>query len=166
MDYGLALDTALNRLHDEGRYRTFIDIERRRGAYPEAVWRRPDGTERTITVWCGNDYLGMGQHPAVLAASFSALVRWGLSACPFGGGEITAAASAPFRPKRLASCRACLAARINGRNSRARVALWSSVRWRRFAFTDQMCSSTVASPLGSHATTGKSISMLRLRSSS
>ena len=73
MDYGLALDTALNRLHDEGRYRTFIDIERRRGAYPEAVWRRPDGTERTITVWCGNDYLGMGQHPVVLAAMHEAL---------------------------------------------------------------------------------------------
>ncbi|MFN7270140.1 MAG: 5-aminolevulinate synthase [Cereibacter sp.] len=73
MDYGQALDTALNRLHDEGRYRTFIDIERRRGAYPEAVWRRPDGTERTITVWCGNDYLGMGQHPAVLAAMHGAL---------------------------------------------------------------------------------------------
>ncbi|MCA3509643.1 MAG: 5-aminolevulinate synthase [Rhodobacter sp.] len=73
MDYGLALDTALNRLHDEGRYRTFIDIERRRGAYPEAVWRRPDGTERTVTVWCGNDYLGMGQHPAVLAAMHGAL---------------------------------------------------------------------------------------------
>jgi 5-aminolevulinate synthase len=77
MDYGLALDTALNRLHDEGRYRTFIDIERRRGAYPEAVWRRPDGTERTITVWCGNDYLGMGQHPAVLAAMHEALEATG-----------------------------------------------------------------------------------------
>lgn len=77
MDYGLALDTALNRLHDEGRYRTFIDIERRRGAYPEAVWRRPDGTERTITVWCGNDYLGMGQHPVVLAAMHEALEATG-----------------------------------------------------------------------------------------
>ena len=77
MDYGLALDTALNRLHDEGRYRTFIDIERRRGAYPEAVWRRPDGAERTITVWCGNDYLGMGQHPAVLAAMHEALEATG-----------------------------------------------------------------------------------------
>jgi 5-aminolevulinate synthase len=77
MDYGLALDTALNRLHDEGRYRTFIDIERRRGAYPQAVWRRPDGTERTITVWCGNDYLGMGQHPAVLGAMHEALEATG-----------------------------------------------------------------------------------------
>jgi 5-aminolevulinate synthase len=77
MDYGLALDTALNRLHDEGRYRTFIDIERRRGAFPEAIWHRPDGTERTITVWCGNDYLGMGQHPAVLAAMHEALEATG-----------------------------------------------------------------------------------------
>jgi 5-aminolevulinate synthase len=68
-----ALDTAIQRLHDEGRYRTFIDIERRKGAYPNAVWRKPDGTEADITVWCGNDYLGMGQHPEVLAAMHEAL---------------------------------------------------------------------------------------------
>jgi 5-aminolevulinate synthase len=73
MSYDTALDAALNRLHEEGRYRTFIDIERRKGAYPKAVWRRPDGTERDITVWCGNDYLGMGQHPSVLAAMHEAL---------------------------------------------------------------------------------------------
>ena len=73
MDYTSKLDQALQRLHDEGRYRTFIDIERRRGAFPHAVWRRPDGTERPVTVWCGNDYLGMGQHPAVLQAMHDAL---------------------------------------------------------------------------------------------
>ena len=73
MDYDAQLDTALKRLHDEGRYRTFIDIERRRGQFPKALWTRPDGTEREITVWCGNDYLGMGQHPAVLAAMHEAL---------------------------------------------------------------------------------------------
>jgi len=73
MSYDTALDAALNRLHDEGRYRTFIDIERRKGHFPQAVWRRPDGSERDITVWCGNDYLGMGQHPAVLAAMHEAL---------------------------------------------------------------------------------------------
>ncbi|MDZ4136959.1 MAG: 5-aminolevulinate synthase, partial [Paracoccaceae bacterium] len=73
MDYEIALDAALNRLHQEGRYRTFIDIERKRGAYPAAVWRRPDGTQKDITVWCGNDYLGMGQHPDVLAAMHEAI---------------------------------------------------------------------------------------------
>jgi 5-aminolevulinate synthase len=77
MDYSAALDTALARLHDEGRYRTFIDVERRRGEFPKAIWRRPDGSEREITVWCGNDYLGMGQHPAVLAAMRQALEAGG-----------------------------------------------------------------------------------------
>ncbi len=73
MTYTSALDTALQRLHDEGRYRTFIDIERQRGHFPHANWHRPDGTTREITVWCGNDYLGMGQNPVVLAAMHEAL---------------------------------------------------------------------------------------------
>ena len=73
MDYTAQLDKALGRLHAEGRYRTFIDIERTRGQFPHAIWRRPDGTTRPVTVWCGNDYLGMGQHPEVLAAMHEAL---------------------------------------------------------------------------------------------
>lgn len=73
MTYDDQLDTALDRLHQEGRYRIFIDIERERGHFPHAVWRKPDGTEQPITVWCGNDYLGMGQYPAVLAAMHEAL---------------------------------------------------------------------------------------------
>ncbi|MBI1219430.1 MAG: 5-aminolevulinate synthase [Rhodobacteraceae bacterium] len=73
MNYDSSIDAALQRLHDEGRYRTFIDIERRKGAYPHAIWRKADGTEKDITVWCGNDYLGMGQHPVVLAAMHEAL---------------------------------------------------------------------------------------------
>jgi 5-aminolevulinate synthase len=73
MTYAAMIDAALQRLHDEGRYRTFVDIERRRGAYPNATWRRPDGTERPVTVWCGNDYLGMGQHPVVLKAMHTAI---------------------------------------------------------------------------------------------
>ena len=73
MDYSAAIDSALERLHQEGRYRTFIDIERRKGHFPAAIWTRPDGTEQEITVWCGNDYLGMGQHPAVLSAMEEAL---------------------------------------------------------------------------------------------
>lgn len=73
MDYAAALDQAIDKLHEEGRYRTFIDIERRKGAYPNAVWTRPDGSESAITVWCGNDYMGMGQHPVVLQAMHEAL---------------------------------------------------------------------------------------------
>ena len=73
MNYDTALQAAIARLHDEGRYRTFIDIERTKGQFPNAVWNRPDGTKQDITVWCGNDYLGMGQHPAVLEAMHDAL---------------------------------------------------------------------------------------------
>lgn len=73
MSYSDAFDAALQRLHDEGRYRTFIDIERRRGQYPNANWTKPDGTDAPVTVWCGNDYLGMGQHPVVIQAMHEAL---------------------------------------------------------------------------------------------
>ncbi|WP_420012109.1 5-aminolevulinate synthase [Tateyamaria sp.] len=73
VDYTASLDTALQRLHDEGRYRTFIDIERRKGQFPYATWTKPDGSEAPITVWCGNDYLGMGQNPIVLAAMHEAI---------------------------------------------------------------------------------------------
>ena len=73
MNYDAKIDRAIERLHEEGRYRTFIDIERKRGAYPHATWTRPDGQEQPVTVWCGNDYLGMGQHPVVLEAMHEAL---------------------------------------------------------------------------------------------
>ena len=73
MTYDKQLDAALSKLHEEGRYRTFIDIERTRGQFPNATRVREDGTEQAVTVWCGNDYLGMGQHPEVLAAMHEAL---------------------------------------------------------------------------------------------
>jgi 5-aminolevulinate synthase len=73
MNYSAEIDRALKSLHEEGRYRTFIDIERKNGLYPRAVWHAPDGSNRDITVWCGNDYLGMGQHPDVLNAMHDAL---------------------------------------------------------------------------------------------
>ncbi len=73
MNYDQMLSTAIENLHTEGRYRTFIDIERTRGQYPHAVWNKPDGSKAPVTVWCGNDYLGMGQHPVVLAAMHEAL---------------------------------------------------------------------------------------------
>ena len=73
VNYDAKLDQAIARLHEEGRYRTFIDIERHKGHFPHATWKRPDGTDQPITVWCGNDYLGMGQHPAVLEAMHEAI---------------------------------------------------------------------------------------------
>ncbi|WP_122073913.1 5-aminolevulinate synthase [Pseudophaeobacter sp. EL27] len=73
MDYSAKLDAAIDRLHEEGRYRTFIDIERKNGQFPHAVWTRPDGSTQEITVWCGNDYLGMGQNPVVLQAMHEAI---------------------------------------------------------------------------------------------
>ena len=73
LDYTAQLDVSLQNLHSEGRYRTFIDIERRNGNFPHAMWRKPDGTDQAITVWCGNDYLGMGQHPVVLNAMHEAI---------------------------------------------------------------------------------------------
>ena len=73
MTFDTQLDAALQRLHDEGRYRTFIDIERTRGQYPHAEWTHPDGSRKPVTVWCGNDYLGMGQNEEVLTAMHEAL---------------------------------------------------------------------------------------------
>ena len=77
LNYEAMLDDAIENLHTEGRYRTFIDIERERGQYPHAVWTRPDGEKQPVTVWCGNDYLGMGQHPIVLDAMHEALEATG-----------------------------------------------------------------------------------------
>ncbi|WP_298499854.1 5-aminolevulinate synthase [uncultured Maritimibacter sp.] len=73
MNYENQLDAALKQLHDEGRYRVFIDVEREKGNFPHATWRKEDGTEKPVTIWCGNDYLGMGQHPVVLAAMHEAI---------------------------------------------------------------------------------------------
>ena len=73
MNYTAQLDRALDTLHHEGRYRTFANIARSNGQFPHAIWHRSDGIETPITVWCGNDYLGMGQHPVVLDAMHQAL---------------------------------------------------------------------------------------------
>ncbi len=72
MDYAKAFAGALQALKDEGRYRVFADIRRDRGYFPAARHYR-DGDRRPITVWCSNDYLGMGQHPVVLEAMHAAI---------------------------------------------------------------------------------------------
>ena len=68
MDYNSRIDAALSSLHEEGRYRVFQNIRRINQQFPRAIWTKPDGTTKEIAVWCGNDYLGMGQHPVVLKA--------------------------------------------------------------------------------------------------
>jgi 5-aminolevulinate synthase len=72
MDYAKAFAWALRALKDEGRYRVFADIRRNCGHFPSAHHFAQAGV-RPITVWCSNDYLGMGQHPVVLAAMHEAL---------------------------------------------------------------------------------------------
>ncbi|MBN9601174.1 MAG: 5-aminolevulinate synthase [Afipia sp.] len=79
MDYNNFFDTALNRLHDERRYRVFADLERIAGRFPYALWHTPKG-QRQVVMWCSNDYLGMGQHPKVIGAMVEAATRVGTGA--------------------------------------------------------------------------------------
>lgn len=66
--YNRYMDEAINSIVSEGRYRTFANITRSCGNYPYATLYRDDGTEQQITVWCSNDYLGMGQNDMILTS--------------------------------------------------------------------------------------------------
>ncbi|MCB5175528.1 5-aminolevulinate synthase [Microvirga lenta] len=79
MNYQTFFTEALERLQTERRYRVFADIERLAGRFPEALWHSPDGT-RKITVWCSNDYLGMGQSRDVTRAMVETAWRLGTGA--------------------------------------------------------------------------------------
>src|SRR5262249_41640864 len=72
MDYESQFQQSLSQVKREGRYRVFADIVRRRGSFPEAIHHTQQGA-RPITVWCSNDYLGMGESQVVLAAMHAAL---------------------------------------------------------------------------------------------
>jgi 5-aminolevulinate synthase len=79
MDYDSLFRTQLDQLRREGNYRVFAELERARGNFPRA--RHHGGEDVSdVTVWCSNDYLGMGQHPDVLAAMHEALDRCGAGA--------------------------------------------------------------------------------------
>src|ERR1700686_3710658 len=73
MDFNARFQGLISEMKLDGRYRTFLELERLAGQFPSALWRRPGAEPRIVTVWCSNDYLGMGQHPEVLAAMHQAL---------------------------------------------------------------------------------------------
>jgi len=79
MDYQNFFTAALERLQEERRYRVFADIERVAGQFPTALWHSPEGPRR-ITVWCSNDYLGMGQNRDVTRAMVETAWRLGTGA--------------------------------------------------------------------------------------
>lgn len=72
MNYDTFCVSLLNQLKTQDQYRTFVPLHRLQGEFPKAMWLSSDGPQ-PVTVWCSNDYLGMGQHPSVLKAMSQAL---------------------------------------------------------------------------------------------
>ncbi|MBP2293059.1 5-aminolevulinate synthase [Azospirillum rugosum] len=73
MDYESFFRNQIGTLKQDGRYRVFANLERHAGSFPKATFRDDAGREREVTVWCSNDYLGMGQNPVVLQAMHEAI---------------------------------------------------------------------------------------------
>lgn len=80
MDFEAYFKTELDGLHSEGRYRVFADLERQQGNFPRATRYTTSGEKRDVTVWCSNDYLGMGQNPKVIEAMKAAIDHCGAGA--------------------------------------------------------------------------------------
>jgi 5-aminolevulinate synthase len=80
MDFATYFEGRLAALKSEGNYRVFADLEKRCGSFPKAERHRADGTKEEVTIWCSNDYLGMGQHPDVVAAMVEAVQTCGTGA--------------------------------------------------------------------------------------
>ena len=92
MVYDDVFANALKQLHDEQRYRVFVEIERIAGRCPYAVWHSPRGP-REIVIWCSNDYLGMSRHPDVIRAMSETASRTGTGA---GGTRNIAGTNSPL----------------------------------------------------------------------
>ena len=80
MNYEKFFSENIADLKSEGRYRVFADLERRAGQFPKAMNYREDGTIQEITVWCSNDYMGMGQNPTTLEVMHDAIEKCGAGA--------------------------------------------------------------------------------------
>ena len=79
-DYTGHFENCINDIKKEGRYRSFANLERIAGRFPQAIYRTDAGVEKEVTIWCSNDYLGMGQHPVVVRAAHEALDNSGAGA--------------------------------------------------------------------------------------
>jgi 5-aminolevulinate synthase len=79
IDYEARFRDAVDQVRREGRYRVFADLARHAGDFPHATYHGPAG-EREVTIWCSNDYLGMGQHPLVIEAACAAVRAHGSGA--------------------------------------------------------------------------------------
>ena len=79
MDYDAFFSEKLNALKARGDYRIFAELERRAGHFPSAL-KHVSGARDDITVWCSNDYMGMGQHPDVIAEMVKAVQAHGTGA--------------------------------------------------------------------------------------
>ncbi len=93
MSYRRHFASAIGKLETERRYRVFADLERSAEHFPAAIWHRTDRGPEDVTIWCSNDYLGMGRHPEVIAAMTETAAKHGVGA---GGTRNIAGTSHPL----------------------------------------------------------------------